>query len=61
MRKMLSLGIAFLMIGGGALIFANWLFLGGSLPKFTGAFATGLILGGVAIAFDDIRDWWSKS
>ena len=57
LRKVLSLGIAFLLIAAGAVIFANWLFFGGGLPKFGAAVGTIMIVGGVCIAYDD---WKSR-
>lgn len=56
-RKVLSLGIASLMIATGAIIFGNWLFFGGGLPRFAAPVGTIMIVGGLCIAYDD---WKSR-
>lgn len=57
-RKVLSLGIAFVMIAAGAVIFGNWLFFGGGLPKYA-APAGGIMIGvGAMIAYEDVVEWW---
>jgi hypothetical protein len=57
-RKVLSLGIAFLLIAAGAVIFGNWLFFGGGLPKYAG-WTAGIMIGvGMMIAYEDVVEWW---
>lgn len=59
-RKVFSLIIALLLIGCGAAILGNWLFLGGGLPKLWGFGAAVMITAGVAILWDDISTWRAK-
>jgi hypothetical protein len=56
-RKVLSLGIAFMLITAGAVILGNWLLLGGGLPKYAG-WTAGIMIGvGLMIAYEDIVEW----
>jgi hypothetical protein len=54
-RRVASLALAALMIGGGGMIYGYWLFMGGGMPRGMAAVAGVLIGVGCVIAYEDIR------